>query len=69
MTLTELGHTQPATPIRTYNSTAFGILNETIKKSQNQWTLGTIGLQIESAKNMFIGQLLLLLPEKSQHNV
>jgi hypothetical protein len=32
VTLTELGHTQPPTPLRTDNSTAFGILNETIKK-------------------------------------
>jgi hypothetical protein len=31
VTLTELGHTQPPTPLRTDNSTAFGILNETIK--------------------------------------
>jgi hypothetical protein len=27
VTLTELGHQQPATPFRTDNSTAFGILN------------------------------------------
>jgi hypothetical protein len=34
--LAELGHQQPATPLRTDNSTAFGILNETIKqKSSN----------------------------------
>jgi hypothetical protein len=26
-TLTELGHIQPTTPLHTYNSTAFGILN------------------------------------------
>jgi hypothetical protein len=32
VTLTELGHTQSATPLRTDNSTAFGILNETIKQ-------------------------------------
>jgi hypothetical protein len=31
-TITELGHTQPPTPLRTDNSTAFGILNETIKQ-------------------------------------
>jgi hypothetical protein len=30
--LIELGHKQPATPLRTDNSTAFGILNETIKQ-------------------------------------
>jgi hypothetical protein len=34
VTLTELGHTQPPTPLRTDNSTAFGILNETIKHKQ-----------------------------------
>jgi hypothetical protein len=53
VTLTELGHIQPATPLRTDNSTAFGILNETIKqtKNQKQWTRGTIGSQIDSAKN------------------
>jgi hypothetical protein len=32
VTLTELGHTQPPTPLRTDNSTAYGIVNETIKK-------------------------------------
>jgi hypothetical protein len=32
VTLTELGHTQPPTPLRTDNSTTFGILNETIKQ-------------------------------------
>jgi hypothetical protein len=32
VTLTELGHTQPTTPLRTDNSTVFGILNETIKQ-------------------------------------
>jgi hypothetical protein len=31
VTLTEMGHTQPPTPLRTDNSTAFGILDETIK--------------------------------------
>jgi hypothetical protein len=34
VTLTELGHTQPPTPLRTDNSTAFGIVNETIKQKQ-----------------------------------
>jgi hypothetical protein len=39
VTHTELGHIQPATPLRTDNSTSFGILNETInKKVQKQWT-------------------------------
>jgi hypothetical protein len=35
VTLTELDHTQPPTPLRTYNSTAFGILNETIKQKRS----------------------------------
>jgi hypothetical protein len=34
--LTELGHIQPATPLRTDNSTAFGILNETIKQKSSK---------------------------------
>jgi hypothetical protein len=36
VTLTELGHTQPPTPLRTNNSTAFGILNETIEKKRSK---------------------------------
>jgi hypothetical protein len=32
----ELGHTQPATPLRTDNSTAYGILNETIKQKRSK---------------------------------
>jgi hypothetical protein len=32
VTLIELGHKQPSTPLRTENPTAFGILNETIKQ-------------------------------------
>jgi hypothetical protein len=36
VTLTELGHKKPATPLRTYNSTAFGILNETIKQKRSK---------------------------------
>jgi hypothetical protein len=36
VTLTELGHTQPPTPLRTDNSTAFGILNETIKQKRSK---------------------------------
>jgi hypothetical protein len=40
--LTELGHTRPPTPLRTDNSNAFGILNET-KNDQNQWICDTIG--------------------------
>jgi hypothetical protein len=36
ITLIELGHKQPATPLRTDNSTAFGILNETIKQKRSK---------------------------------
>jgi hypothetical protein len=36
VTLTELGHTQPPTPLRTDNSTAFRILNETIKQKRSK---------------------------------
>jgi hypothetical protein len=50
ITIIERGHKQPATSLRTDNSTAFGILDETIKKKgQKKWTLDTIGSQIESA--------------------
>jgi hypothetical protein len=36
VTLTELGHIQPPTPLWTDNSTAFGILNETIKQKRSK---------------------------------
>jgi hypothetical protein len=36
VTLTELGHIQPPTPLRTDNSTAFGILNETFKQKRSK---------------------------------
>jgi hypothetical protein len=36
VTLTELGHAQPPTPLRTDNSTPFGILNETIKQKRSK---------------------------------
>jgi hypothetical protein len=36
VTLTELGHIQPPTLLRTYNSTEFGILNETIKQKRSK---------------------------------
>jgi hypothetical protein len=36
VTLTELGHIQPPTPLRTDNSTAFVILNETIKQKRSK---------------------------------
>jgi hypothetical protein len=35
-TLLELVHKQPATPLRTENSTAYGILNETIKQTRSK---------------------------------
>jgi hypothetical protein len=35
-TLAELGHTQPPTPLHTDNSTAFGILNKTIKQKRSK---------------------------------
>jgi hypothetical protein len=34
VTLAELGHIQPITPLRTENSTAFGIVNKTIKQTK-----------------------------------
>jgi hypothetical protein len=58
VTLAELSHIQPPTSLRTDNSTAFGILNETIKKKdQKQCTCDTIGSPTESANNnlTFIG--------------
>jgi hypothetical protein len=36
VTLTELGHLQPTIPLRTDNSTEFGILNETIKQKRSK---------------------------------
>jgi hypothetical protein len=36
VTLTELGHIQHPTPLRTDNSTAFGILNENIKQKRSK---------------------------------
>jgi hypothetical protein len=36
VTLSELVHIQPVTPLRTDNSTAFGILNETIKQKRSK---------------------------------
>jgi hypothetical protein len=36
VTLTELGHIQPPMPLRTDNSIAFGILNETIKQIRSK---------------------------------
>jgi hypothetical protein len=36
VTLTESGHIKPPTPLRTDNSTAFGILNETFKQKRSK---------------------------------
>jgi hypothetical protein len=36
VTLTELGHTQPPTPLRADNSTAYGIVNDTIKQKRSK---------------------------------
>jgi hypothetical protein len=36
VTLTELGHTPPPTPLRTDTSTAYGIVNETIKQKRSK---------------------------------
>jgi hypothetical protein len=36
VTLADLGHTQPPTPLRTDNSTAYGIVNETIKHKRSK---------------------------------
>jgi hypothetical protein len=36
VTLAERGHTQPQTPLQTDNSTAFGILDETIKQKRSK---------------------------------
>jgi hypothetical protein len=36
VTLTELGHTHPPMPLRTDNSTAYGIINETIKQKRSK---------------------------------
>jgi hypothetical protein len=35
-TLLELGHKQPANPLRTDNSTSYGILNETLKQKRSK---------------------------------
>jgi hypothetical protein len=36
VTLTQLGHIQPPKPLRTDDSTAFGILNETVKQKRSK---------------------------------
>jgi hypothetical protein len=35
-TLTEMGHIQPPAPLRTYNSTVFGIVNKKIKQKRSK---------------------------------
>jgi hypothetical protein len=75
--LVELGHKQPETPLRKENSTASGILNETIKqKGQNPWILNITGYKTESAKSnlTFIGApvrktLEITIPNTIQRNI
>jgi hypothetical protein len=50
VTLLELGHTQQATPLITDNSTAYGILNETIKQKRSKsMDMKITGYKTESA--------------------
>ena len=52
ITLEEMGHPQPPTPIVTDNSTAVGIANDTVKqKKPKQWTCVSTGYATESAKS------------------
>jgi hypothetical protein len=53
ITLEELDHPQPATPMRTDNSTADGIMNKTVKNRSNQsrWTWDFTGYKIELNKD------------------
>jgi hypothetical protein len=47
-TLEQLGHKQPPTPMKTYNSTATGYSNGKINKnSQKQWICAFIGSKTE----------------------
>ena len=44
ITLEEMGHSQPPTPVQVDNSTALGIATGTIKqRNSNQWTRVSIG--------------------------
>jgi hypothetical protein len=52
ITLEELNHPQPATQMRTDNSTADGIMNKTVKRnSPSEWTCNFTGYKIESNKD------------------
>jgi hypothetical protein len=54
VTLAELGHTQPPARLRTDNSTAYGILNETIKQKRSKaMDMRYNWLTTGSAKNKF----------------
>jgi hypothetical protein len=71
VTLTELGHIQPATPLRRDSSTAFDILNETIKQKRSKtmdmryhWLTD----RVRQKKMMFIGnQGVKILETITQH--
>jgi hypothetical protein len=77
VTLAELGHIQPATPLRTDNSTAFGILNKKIKQKRSK----TIDLRyhwltyrVRQQKLTFIGDqgvkiLETITQNITQHNI
>jgi hypothetical protein len=52
-TLLELGHKKPATPLRTDKSTAYGILNETIKKRSKSMDMKYYWLQDRVRQNQF----------------
>jgi 5S rRNA maturation endonuclease (ribonuclease M5) len=43
VTITELGHTKPAMPLRSDNSNAFGILNKIIKQKRSKAIFNIIG--------------------------
>jgi hypothetical protein len=51
-TLIEMGHPQPPTPVQTDNSTAYGIVNSSIRKRRK--TCGSIGYATASTKNIFL---------------
>jgi hypothetical protein len=48
ITLEELDHPQPATPIRTDNSTADGIMNKTVEQEKSK-SMDTVPLSIHSS--------------------
>ena len=62
-TLTEMGHPPPPTPIQADNTTALGVVNNTIAPSgQMPWTCVSIGFAIVSRSSNFgiIGCLALI---------